>query len=156
MEVVEVLVLGGKATTGPPMGPSLGPLGVNIKEIVERVNEKTKEFDGVQVPVRIIVDEKKNFEIEVGTPPTSALIMQELKIEKGSEEPGTKDVGDIPLEKIIKIARMKKDEILTLSEENAVKQVIGTCVSMGVLVDGKKPRDVQKEIEEGKVKLSNS
>ena len=73
-EVVEALVPGGKANPGPPLGPALGPMGVNIKEIVDNINEKTADFNGMQVPVKIIFDDKKNYTIEIGTPPTSALI----------------------------------------------------------------------------------
>ena len=148
-EVVEVLVEGGKATPGPPLGPALGPLGVNIKAVVDEINERTRAFEGMQVPVKIIV-EKGKFEIEVGTPPTSALIKKELGIEKAKRESGLEFVGDLPMEKVVEIARMKLPQMLTDSVKKAVKQVIGTCVSMGVKVDGKPPKLVQKEIDEGK------
>src|SRR5207249_1781966 len=84
VEKLQVLIDGGKATPGPPLGPALGPLGVNIVEILKAINEKTKSFEGMKVPVTLLVDPKtKTFSIEVGTPPTSALITKELKIEKG-------------------------------------------------------------------------
>ena len=86
--IVEALVPGGKANPGPPLGPALGPLGVNIKEVVEKINEKTRDYNGMQVPVKIIVDDKKNVEIEVGTPPTASLIMKELGIQKGIRKRG--------------------------------------------------------------------
>jgi large subunit ribosomal protein L11 len=143
-EIVEVLITGGKATPGPPVGPSLAPLGVNIREVVERINEETKGFEDMQVPVKIVVDEDKNVSIEVGIPPTSALIKQELGIQKVSEE------TDVSLDKIIEIARMKKERMLSYSLKNAVKEVLGTCVSMSVLVGGKSPKEVQEEIDEGK------
>ena len=72
-EKIEALVEGGKASAGPPLGPALGPLGVNIGEVINTINEKTKDFAGMQVPVTVIVDDKKNFEIKVGTPPASAM-----------------------------------------------------------------------------------
>ena len=78
-ETIEVLVEGGKASAGPPLGPALGPLGVNVMQVVNAINEKTKHFDGMKVPVKVIVDPKtKGFEIEVGTPPVTALILKEL------------------------------------------------------------------------------
>ena len=107
--IVKALIPGGKATPGPPLGPSLGPLGINIKSVIDKINEETKEYNGMQVPVSIIVNDDKSFTIEVGVPPTSALLMKEIGIEKGSGKPNTEKVGDISIEKIIKIAKMKKD-----------------------------------------------
>ncbi len=147
--VVEVLIPGGKATPGPPLGPALGPLGINIKKVVDDINEKTKQFNGMQVPVKVIVDEKKNVNIEVGTPPTSAFIMQEAGIEKGSGKPNAEAAGNITFEKAVKIARLKRQDLLSYEMKKAVKEVLGTCGSMGVTVDGKKAREVQQAIDKG-------
>ncbi|AMM54262.1 50S ribosomal protein L11 [Pyrococcus kukulkanii] len=149
-QVVEVLVEGGKATPGPPLGPAIGPLGLNVKQVVDKINEATKDFAGMQVPVKIIVDPvTKQFEIEVGVPPTSQLIKKELGLEKGSGEPRHNIVGNLTMEQVIKIAKMKKDQMLALTLKAAAKEVIGTALSMGVTVEGKDPRVVQKEIDEG-------
>jgi large subunit ribosomal protein L11 len=68
-EKIEALVEGGKASAGPPLGPALGPLGVNIMQIINTINDKTKQFSGMKVPVKVIVDPKtKDFEIQVSTP----------------------------------------------------------------------------------------
>ena len=147
-DVIETLVSGGKATAGPPIGPALGPMGINIKQVVDEINEKTKDFDGMQIPIKIIIDDNKNFTIEVGTPPTSALILEELGVQKGSG--GDEIIGDISLDQMVKIAKVKRDGMLSYSLKNAVKEVIGTCVPMGVTVEGLKPKDIQKEIDEGK------
>ncbi|NOZ59584.1 MAG: 50S ribosomal protein L11 [Euryarchaeota archaeon] len=150
-QVVESLVEGGKATPGPPLGPALGPLGVNISAVVAAINEKTKDFAGMKVPVKVIVDPKtKAFEIEVGTPPTSALIIKELGIEKGSSDAKSSIVGNLTMEQAVKIARMKRDGMLASSLKAATKEVLGTCVSMGVTVEGKPAKEVQREIDEGK------
>ena len=146
-DVIEALISGGKATAGPPIGPALGPLGVNIKQVVDDINEKTKDFDGMQIPVKIIVDDNKNIEIEVGTPPTSALILGELEILKGTS--GEESVGDISIDQLVKIARVKKNGMLSYSLKNAVKEVIGTCVSVGVTVEGAAPKEMQAKIDEG-------
>lgn len=147
---VEVLIEGGKATPGPPLGPALGPLGVNIGKVVAEINEATKEYEGMKVPVKVIVDtDTREYRIEVGLPPVSALIKKELGIEKGSSEPGSKTVGDLPLEKAIDIAKKKLESMLSYDLKGATKEVLGTCVSMGVTVNGKDPREVQKEIDEG-------
>jgi len=148
-EVVEVLVAGGKATAGPPIGPALGPLGINVKAVVDEINKKTGTFNGMQVPVKIEVDDKKNFTVTVGIPPTTALIKKEANIEKGSAEPSTIVVGNLPLEAAVSIARMKKDDMLSYDLKTAVKEVVGTCVSMGVTVDGKKPKEVIADINAG-------
>jgi large subunit ribosomal protein L11 len=149
-EVVEVLVPGGKATAGPPLGPALGPLGINVKAVIDEINKKTGTFNGMQVPVKVTVDDKKQFTVEVGVPPTSALIKKEAGIEKGSKEPNAIVAGNLPIEAAVRIARMKIDGMLSYELKTAVREVVGTCVSMGVNVDGKRPKDVLKEIAEGK------
>lgn len=144
---VESLVDGGKASAGPPLGPALGPLGLNLNQVVAAINEKTKSFEGMKVPIKIIVDpQTKEVEIKVGTPPTSALIKKELGIEKGAQTPGTQVAGNLTLDQVRKIARMKKDAMLAYTEEAAMREVLGTCVSLSVTVDGKNPRQVQKEL----------
>ncbi|HEX3014692.1 MAG TPA: 50S ribosomal protein L11 [Methanobacterium sp.] len=149
-ETVEILIEGGKATPGPPLGPAIGPLGINMMQVVEQINEKTSDFDGMKVPVKVIVDiGTKAFEIEVGTPPTTALIMDELNIEKGSQDPGLDKVADLSIEQALKIARMKFSALLSNDYKMATKEVVGTCVSMGLTVEGKDPKTVQKEIDEG-------
>jgi len=150
-KVVEAIVAGGQATAGPPLGPALGPLGVNVLSIVNKINEVTKDYSGMKVPVKVTVDtETKEFEVTVGTPTTSALIVSELKIEKGSGTPKTQKVGNLTMEQVVRIARMKQTELLAPNIKAAAKEVIGSCVSMGVTVEGKEPREVQKEIDEGK------
>jgi len=149
-EVVEVLVPGGKATAGPPLGPSLGPLGINVKAVVDEINKKTASFNGMQVPVKIEVDAKKNFTLTVGIPPTTALIKKEAGIEKGSKEPNAIVAGNLPFEAAVRIANMKLEGMLSYELKTAVREVVGTCVSMGVTVDGKKPKEVLQLIAEGK------
>jgi len=150
-KTIEALVPGGQATAGPPLGPALGPLGVNVMAIVNKINELTKDFGGMKVPVKIIVDvDTKEFEVEVGTPTTSALIVKELGIEKGSGDPGKQKVGNLTIQQVIKIAKMKSSELLAKNLKKAAKEILGSCVSMGVTVEGKDPREVQREIDEGK------
>ena len=150
-KTIEALVPGGQATAGPPLGPALGPLGVNVMAIVNKINELTKDFGGMKVPVKIIVDvDTKEFEVEVGTPTTSALIVKELGIEKGSGDPGKQKVGNLTIQQVINIAKMKSSELLAKNLKKAAKEILGSCVSMGVTVEGKDPREVQREIDEGK------
>lgn len=105
----------------------------------------------MQVPVKVIVDEDtKEFNIKVGTPPTSSLIKKETGIEKGSKHPHEEKVADILIEQIIKIAKMKEDSLLGSTLKEKVKEIIGTCNSMGVLVEGVPAVDAVKQVNEGK------
>jgi len=150
-KIVEALVNGGQATAGPPLGPALGPLGVNVLAIVNKINEVTKDYAGMKVPVKITVDpETKQFEVSVGTPTTSALIVSELKIQKGSGSPQAQKVGNLSMEQVVRIAKVKRAELLSASLKASMKEILGTCVSMGVTVEGKEPKEVQMEIDEGK------
>ena len=150
-KVVELLVSGGQATAGPPLGPALGPLGLNILLVVNRINELTRDYAGMKVPVKVAVDvENKEFEVSVGTPTAAALVVSELKVEKGSGTPNSVKVGDLSMDQVVRIARIKRAELLAGDLKSAAKEILGTCVSMGVTVEGKDPRDVQKEIDAGK------
>ena len=150
-KIIEALVNGGQATAGPPLGPALGPLGVNVLAIVNKINEITADYAGMKVPVKISVDtNNKEFEVTVGTPTTSALLVSELGVTKGSGVPNTEKIGDLSLEQIVRIAKVKSNDVLGKDLKAAVKEVLGTSVSMGVTVEGKDPREIQMEINEGK------
>lgn len=155
MAKVEALIEGGKASPAPPLGPSLSQMKVNIPKVIEEINRKTEIFKGMQVPIKVIIDDKtKEFTVEVGTPPVSAMIKKELKLQKlaglGKEESGRPApiVGDIKIDQIVKIAHAK--ESIAGDLKARVKQIVGTCKSCGVTVEGKSPKDVIREIDEGK------
>jgi len=148
-QTVEAIVEGGKATAAPPLGPALGPLGVNIGQVISEINKKTADFKGVQVPVKIIVDEQKNITITVGTPPVSALIKQESHIEKGSGSPKTDLVADLKIEQVIKISKMKGEGLSGKDKFNWVKEVAGTCNSMGVMIEGKRAVETIADLNNG-------
>ncbi len=150
IQTLESLVPGGKATAAPPLGPALGPLGVNIGMVIAEINRKTSAFNGMQVPVKIRVNsETKAFEIEIGTPPASSLILKEAGIEKGSGNPLQDKVADIRIEQIIKISKMKSDNLMGKTLKEKIKEIIGTCNSMGILVEGKQASLVIKDINSG-------
>lgn len=129
-QVVSAMVQGGKASAGPPLGPALGPLGVKIPEVIAQINEKTRALAGMEVPVKVIVQDDRSFQIEVGKPPVAALIKKELGIEKGSREAGKLRAGDLSEEQVRKIARTKFDG----EGESFLHQVVGTARSMGITV----------------------
>jgi large subunit ribosomal protein L11 len=146
------LVEGGKATGGPPFGPALGPLGVPVNKIIDEINAKTKMFEGVKIPVKVIVNpDTKDFRVEVGSPPTSALILKELGIASGAK---TKDetVGNLTLEQVKNIAKSKEASIYGKSMEAKMKQVLGTCKSMGVKCENEDPRAIIKKLDSGEIK----
>jgi large subunit ribosomal protein L11 len=148
-DIVEALIDGGKATAGPPLGPALGPKGVNINNVIAAINEKTKAFAGMKVPIKVIIDEKKNFEIKVGTPPVSALIKGELGLASGSSNCRTTKVGNLTVEQAKKIAAMKQFDLLGATVKARVLEVVGNCVCVGVTVDGKDPKVFQKDVKAG-------
>jgi large subunit ribosomal protein L11 len=148
---VEALLNGGEANAGPPLGPALGPLGVNVLQIVNKINDLTKAYAGMKVPVRVVVDvETKEFEVEIGTPTTSALVVKELGIQKGSGNPKAEKAGNLTMEQVAKIAEMKMPSSYAKSVKSAAKEVMGTCVSLGITIEGKDPREAQKELDQGK------
>ncbi len=147
---IETIVDGGKASAGPPLGPALGPMGVDIKAVIDAINEKTKDFAGIKVPVKVIIDsDTKEFKIETGSPAVSQLIKKEAKLEKLAGKAGEEHVADLKIEQIIKIAKMKEDTLPAKTRKEAVKTVIGTCLSCGVLVEEKDPRETIKLVNEG-------
>jgi len=148
--IVRAQVTGGAASGGPPIGPAVGPTGINIKDVVDAVNEKTAVFKGLTVPVRIECDpETKQFEIFVETPSTASLLLKELGVEKGSINSSEQKSGDLTLEQVITVANAKKDIFLAKTFKNAVKTVIGTALSIGATVEGSDPKEIQKRIDAG-------
>jgi len=150
-KIINALVTGGEASAGPPLGPALGPLGVNVLGIVNEINKQTTDFKGMRVPVKVEVDsETKQFTISVGTPTTSALVAKETGIPKGSAKPNLDFVGDLTIDKVVSIAKSKIAGSYAKTVRSAAKEVVGSCVSMGVKVEGKDAREFMDEIESGK------
>jgi len=150
-QTISSLVTGGEATAGPPLGPSLGPMGVNILQVINAINEQTKEFKGMKIPVSVSVDsDTKKWEIEVGIPSASALLLKEAGIQKGSGTSGTEWVGEVSADIIAKIAKVKLETSYASSLKSVAKQIVGTCVSLGIKVEGKTPKEFTAEINEGK------
>ena len=147
---VRLLVDGGKASGGPPLGPQIGPTGVPINQVVAAINEKTKEFAGLKVPVVVLVNkDEKTFDIVVETPMTSALILKELGLEKGSGNPQTEIKGNLTWKQLFKITRMKRSSMTAVSFKASVLTVIGTAQSCGVTIEGMKGKEITKRIKAG-------
>jgi large subunit ribosomal protein L11 len=146
---IEVLVPGGEATPGPPLGPELGPTPVDVQAVVQQINDDTDAFDGMEVPVTVAYEDDGSFTIEVGVPPTAELIKDEAGFETGSGEPQETFVADLTVEQVQKIAEQKRSDLLAYDLKNAAKEVVGTCASLGVTIEGNDPRQFKERIDEG-------
>ncbi|MBM3709953.1 MAG: 50S ribosomal protein L11 [Actinobacteria bacterium] len=131
---VKLQIPAGQANPAPPVGPALGQHGVNIMEFCKAFNEKTAKDSGTIIPVIITIFQDRTFSFITKTPPAAVLIKNELKIEKGSNEPNRQKVGEITREQLEKIARIKIKDLNTENIDDAVKIIEGTAKSMGIRV----------------------
>ena len=108
MVLIKLLVEGGKMTPGPAVAQQLGPMGINLGKVISDINTATLEFKGVTVPVHLDIDSKtKKINIKVLSPPTSELIKKELKIEKASGARLKQKVGNLAIEQVVSISKVK-------------------------------------------------
>lgn len=148
---VKLLVEGGDMQPGPALSQKLGPAGVNIGQVIQKVNEATKNFKGMKVPVEVEIDlSTKNVDIKVFSPPVTELLKKELGIEKGSGLQKKTKVANASIEQIISVSKTKLPNLLSKNLKTAVKSVLGSCLSLGILVENKNPLEVIREIEKGK------
>ncbi|MBS3083510.1 50S ribosomal protein L11 [Candidatus Pacearchaeota archaeon] len=151
MAIIKLIVDGGAMKPGPTIAQQLGPKGINIGKVIEDINKATIGFKGVKVPVELDVNEKtKKYEIRVSSPPVAELLKKELGLEKGSGEAGKIKIANAGIENIIGIAKTKLPNMLARDLKNAVKLVLGSCVSLGILVENKSPIEVIAEVNSGK------
>jgi large subunit ribosomal protein L11 len=146
---IEALVPGGQADPGPPLGPELGPTPVDVQSVVQEINDQTDAFDGMEVPVTVEYEDDGSFEIEVGVPPTSELIKDEAGFETGSGEPQNDFVADLSAEQVKTLAEQKQSDLLAYDLKNAAKEIVGTCVTLGVTIEGNDAREFKERIDSG-------
>lgn len=148
---INLLVEGGNMQPGPAISQKLGPAGINIGQVIQKVNDATKNFKGIKVPVEIEIDTStKNIEIKVFSPPVAELLKKELGIEKGSGLQKKTKVANASIEQIISVSKTKLPNLLSRNLKTAVKSILGSCISLGILVENKHPLEVIREIEAGK------
>jgi large subunit ribosomal protein L11 len=148
---IKLLVEGGAMEPGPALSQKLGPAGIPINQVIQKVNEATKDFKGLKVPVELDVDLKtKKFDIHIFSPPVSGLLKKELGISKGSGEQNKIQVANASIEQIILVAKTKMQNLLCKDLKTAVKVVVGTCGTLGILIENKSAKEIEAEIEEGK------
>lgn len=133
--VVKLQLPAGKATPGPPVGSSLGPHGINIPGFTKDFNEKTRDQEGMIIPVVISIYSDRSFTFILKTPPVPVLIKKELGVESGSAKPNKDKVGKLTLAQVEKIAKIKLPDLNAGSLEAAMSMVKGTARSMGVVVE---------------------
>ena len=149
--IIKLLVDGGDMKPGPALSQKLGPLGMNMGEIMSKINDSTKDMKGLKVPVELDVNPTtKEFNIQVFSPPVSELLKKELEIEKGSGDQKKMQVANASIEQIILVAKTKLQNLLARDLKAAVKSVVGTCVSLGILIENKSPTEIEQEIDKGK------
>ncbi len=147
---VKLIVDGGAMQPGPAVAQQLGPMGINLGKVIGDVNAATSGFKGTKVPVELDVDPKtKSYNIKVFSPPVAELIKKELGLEKGSGLALKEKVGNIAFERIVSVAKTKLPNMLAKDLRAAVRLVVGTCVSLGVLIDNKEAKEIEKDIEAG-------
>ena len=149
--IIKLLIDGGNMTPGPAIAQQLGPMGINMGKVISDVNEATKEFKGMKVPVELDVDEKtKAFTVKTSSPPTSELVKKELNLEKGTTDHKNLKVGNASIEDIIKITKIKYSNMLEKDFKTAVKSILGTCASIGILVENQNPNELIHKIDSGR------
>jgi len=148
---IKILAEGGAMKPGPALSQKLGPAGIPVNKVIDAVNKATENFKGMKVPVELEVNPKtKEFEVQVFSPPVSELIKKELGIQKGSGAHKKLNPGNASIEQIIKVAKTKQQNLLCNNLKASVKTVLGSCVSLGILVESKAAKEVEEEVEEGK------
>lgn len=131
---VKLQIPAAKATMAPPVGPALGPYGVNGASFVKEFNERTKNDAGMIIPVVITIFADRSFTFVTKTPPAALLIKKAVGIESGSGVPNKTKVAKITREQLEKIAEIKKPDLNAANIDTAVSMIAGTARSMGVEV----------------------
>ena len=151
MVQIKLLIDGGAMQPGPALAQKIGPLGLNVGQIIQQVNDATKNFKGLKVPVEIFVEPStKKIEVRVSSPSVAELLKKELGLEKGSGLQKKQKIANASIEQIISIAKTKQNDLLCKDMKSSVKTIIGTCVSLGVLVENSPASEVGQLIDEGK------
>ncbi len=149
-KVLSFTIEGGEAKPVPPLKPALEAEGLPVEEVINEINELTKRYKGFQVTVKILVDpDTKEYEIEIEPPQITELLLKLAGASAPSGDPIHKKVGNLPFEKVIEAAILKKPELTAKNLKAAVKTILGTARAIGLTVDGKDPKEVTKEVEDG-------
>jgi large subunit ribosomal protein L11 len=130
--ILKIVLVAGKATPAPPIGPLLGQHGVNITMFCKEYNLKTIEFIGLIIPVKITIYEDRSYSFILKSAPTSNLLLQKINLQKGSAKPNQTIIGTLTKDQIIEIAKIKIKDFNTNSLDKAILIIKGTAKSMGI------------------------
>lgn len=131
---VKVQIPGGKATPAPPVGTALGPHGINLGQFVSQFNEKTRDLNGMVVPVVITIFEDRSFSFVLKSPPASVLLKQAAQLAKGSSNAKLQKVGRVTKAQLMEIVKTKHEDLNAGSPEAAMRIIAGTARNMGIEV----------------------
>lgn len=138
-------------TPGPAVAQQLGPMGINMGKVIADVNTATADFKGMKVPVELDINEEtKEFTVKALSPPTSELLKKEFGYAKGSDDKKKDKVANAAIEAIIKVAKIKHPYMLEKEFKSAVKSILGTCTSIGILVENKEANETIEDVASGK------
>ena len=156
MKFITMKVVGGEPPSNAVLSAKLAPFGCNPKKAGETISKGTQEYTNIRIYVKLSIQSREIKQVEV-IPTCSAYIIKALKEPKRQrkKEKGAvfKHTGNLPFDQIKKIAQTMKTKSLAREMKGTIKEVLGTCVAVGITVDGKSPKDVQKEVDAGKYKI---
>ena len=132
--VIRLQIDAGKATSGPPVGPSLAPHGINLMELIKAYNAATAAQVGTIIPVEVTIYADRSFSFELKTPPASQLLRKAAGLDKGAGEPGRTTVGQVTSDQVREIAAIKMRDLNANDVEAAMKIIEGTARSMGIVL----------------------
>ena len=133
--MVKLQIAAGKATPAPPVGPALGPTGINIMQFCKEFNAKTANQAGLIIPVVLTVYQDRSFSFILKTPPAAVLLKKAAGIESGSAVPNKTKVATVSLDKVKEIAQMKMQDLNASNIETSIEMVQATAKSMGIVVE---------------------
>ncbi|MBN2484136.1 MAG: 50S ribosomal protein L11 [Candidatus Omnitrophica bacterium] len=131
---IKLQIPAGQANPAPPVGPALGQHGVNIMQFCKSFNERTKQREGLILPVIISVYEDRSFDFIIKSPPASVLLKRAANLAKASGKTGTEIIGEVTRDQVVEIAKQKMEDLNCIDIDQAVKIIAGTARSCGIKV----------------------
>ncbi|KAJ1963502.1 hypothetical protein IWQ62_003193 [Dispira parvispora] len=155
IKIITLRTTGGEVGNSSALAPKIGPLGLSPKKIGEDIAKATKEWKGLRITVKLTIQNRQAAVSVV--PSASSMVIRALKepLRDRKKEKNIKHSGNIPLDEIIDIARTMREADKSMARElsGTVKEILGTCFSVGCTVDGQNPKDVTDQITEGEVEI---